>query len=92
MIETTGLKQGDLCAFSVYAGRLVAGVYRGEGQGTYQFWRLNEYTADMLKEGKKAPIDYLGGSNRDNRVVKIDASVLNQEEREAYYKIKELVG
>lgn len=88
MIKTTNLKKGELYAFSVYGGRLEAGLYWGEGEsGSLQFCPLNETSLERIEAGKKPYIEYISGSNVDSRTVQIAAHSLSPDELDYYNKI-----
>lgn len=91
MITTENLKRGDLCVFSGYGGKLHPGVFKGLGQGTYQFWRLTAYTVEGLKSKVNPGVEYIGGSNKEHRVVRVHPSVLDQEEQALYEQLKKLI-
>ena len=88
MIKTTNLKKGELYAFSVYGGRLQAGLYWGEGEaGNPQFCPLTENSLQRIEEGKKPYIEYIGGSNIDSRIVQIAPHSLDPDQLDYYNKI-----
>lgn len=83
-IQTGNLQKGDLCIYSVYGGVLRKGIYAGPGSGTYQFFNIDRYAADRMKEGKKPPVTYISGSHVQSRVAKVTTAILSQEEIEIY--------
>ena len=84
-------KRGELYAFSGYMGKLYAGVYRGEGSGTFQFIRIEEVNVERMKEGKKPYVDYIGGSVMAKRIVRVDERVLSLEDQKITREIKQLM-
>lgn len=86
-----GLKRGDLCVFSGYMGKLYAGVFWGEGNGTLQFAHLTDNTLKCIQAGKKPYIDYIGGTVVDKRVALLDPTALDKEEADIYNEIKQYI-
>ena len=90
-VYAKNLAKGDLCIYSGYSNILYPGVFKGLGKGTFQFYRLTEWTVKAFKEGSSPVIDYIGGSRPERRLAKLDPSCLSQEEQDIYNQIKEIL-
>lgn len=88
MNTTKNIQRGDLILIS-FSNWLAPAVFLKETPVSMQYYNINEWVINRLKDKGKCPVTYINATK--NRYVKVNEDILEKTELNIYKEIKNLI-